>query len=279
MNPNALYDNIVSSFSEFVNSNNLMREASVPVISYFSDDCNPRSSKIGGKFPYLPNEEIPLCSSCKQFPMMALQLYVPSLPEFIIDLFPDDMKQSLVVLSICPSCLGSKGFNVRTYNDEQLDELVYHDDVGKEWSELPLIMQRSFNVGPNSPHTYSQFDMKKQYIQFASIQSWNDTMMAPYPSVDEVKKLMKANHIDTNNRSFLAAHSINMQNKISGCSYLGGWPCFCKKDLTPEGYKILFNFCESEACSLEWGNGGTAQLWIGTDENSGKFKFTCSSYY
>ena len=138
-----IYTKVMREYSDFVKSNNLTRKASIPIISSFEDDCNPRISKIGGKFPYLPDETIQECPKCKQFPMMVAQLYVPSLPLYIQDIFPKSLKQSLIVLSICPSCLGSDYYCVRTYDESQLDSLVYHDDVGKKWSTPQYIMSRT----------------------------------------------------------------------------------------------------------------------------------------
>ncbi|OHT02771.1 hypothetical protein TRFO_30030 [Tritrichomonas foetus] len=273
-----LYEKIVSNYTNFITKYDLMRKAAVPITSDFEDDGNPRISKIGGKFPYLPNEEISLCNECHQFPMMVAQLYVPSLPDFIQVLFPSDFKNSLIVLSVCPSCLGSKCYNVKAYNESQLDDLEYHDDVGEKWSTPEFLNLRCFNFQPNSPQTYDLIDQKRQYFEFKTITNWNETMMAPYTSVGEVKSLLKKEKIEDNHRTFLAAHEINMKNEIAGNSYLGGWPCFCQEDQTPEGYKILLNLSESAAATLEWGNSGTAQLWIGVGGNSGKFKFTCSSH-
>lgn len=270
---------IMKEYSDFVKSNNLTRKASIPIISSFEDDCNPRISKFGGKFPYLPTETIKECPNCHQFPMMVAQLYVPTLPGYIQDLFPESLKHSLVVLSICPSCLGSEHYNISTYNETQLNDLIYHDDIGKQWSTPQFIQMRSFNFQPNSPQTYDEIDQQRQYFQFNTITGWKDTEMVPYASVDEVKNLLKESKIDSNsNRVFLVAHEMNMKNEISANSYLGGWPHFCKEDQTPENYRILLNLCESPAATLEWGNGGTAQIWIGINENEGKFKFTCSTH-
>lgn len=273
-----IYMSILKSYTKFVESNNLTRKASIPIISSFETDGNPRISKIGGKFPYLENETIPECPKCHEIPMMVAQLYVPTLPDYIQRLFPESLQKSLVVLSVCPSCLGSEHYCIHTYDESQLDNLIYHDDVGEKWATPQYNMMRIFNFQPNSPQTYDAIDQQKQYLQFNAITGWKDTEMVPYASVDEVKNLMKGANIEPNNRVFLIAHEINMKNEISGNSYLGGWPHFCQEDQTPKGYQILLNLCESPAATLEWGNGGTAQLWIGINENEGKFKFTCSTH-
>lgn len=266
---------VMKKYNDFAAKYNLLRKASVPEISEIESDGNPRVSKFGGKFPYLPDETIPECTHCHQFPMMVAQLYVPSLPHFIQDLFPESQRQSLIVLSICPSCLGFNGYNVNVYSEDQLDQLIYHDDVGQKWATPEMNMMRICNFRPGSPHSLDELDQQKQFLRLTTVTSWRDAEMAPYSSVKEVKDLMEKEKIESNQRMFLAAHDINIKNCIAGHSYVGGWPHFTGDDQTPEHYKILLNITESEEATLEWGNGGTAQLWIGTDENAGKFKFTC----
>jgi hypothetical protein len=36
--------------------------------------------------------------------------------------------------------------------------------------------------------------------------------------------------------------------------------------------------CASDAATLEWGDAGTAQVWVGSDAHAGEFRFTCASH-
>lgn len=272
------YEEAVSFAKSFIDKHKLFLKCSIPIISEMEDDCNPRVSKFGGKFPYLEDEVIPKCHVCDQFPMMVVQLYVPSLPEYIQDLFPENYKKSLLVLGVCPECLGSNWYHIRVYSEDELDKLVYHEDEGKNWAKPEYHERRNFPRIPFSPQPYDAYDEQRQYFHLCTIVDWKDTEMVPYTSLKTVQDLLKKEGIDNNNRYFLVAHGINMQNNVSGNSYLGGWPHFCNGDQTPESYKILLNICESEAATLGWGDCGTAQIWIGFGKNEGKFKFTCSSH-
>ncbi|KAH0792843.1 hypothetical protein GPJ56_003253 [Histomonas meleagridis] len=272
------YEKTVTQIKEFINKNNLYRKTAIPVISSVAEDENPRVSKFGGKYPYLPNETIQKCPVCEQFPMMAVQLYIPSLPEFVQQYFQEADRKSLLVLGICPECLGSNGYQIKIYGEGELDKLVYHDDHGKIWASPEYHERRHFPRIPFSPQPYDSFDEQRQYFQFCTIESWKETEMVPYTSLKQIQELIKSEGIESSNRYFLIAHGINMQNNVSGNSYLAGWPHFCESDQTPDGYQILLNMCESEAATLGWGDCGTAQIWVGTGSNAGKYLFTCSSH-
>jgi hypothetical protein len=70
-----------------------------------------------------------------------------------------------------------------------------------------------------------------------------------------------------------------MRAGVAAACYVAGWPRFCGDDQTPgDGWVLLLNLCESEIATLEWGDCGTAQLWVGVDEHEGEFRFTCSSH-
>lgn len=272
------YEQAVSFTKSFISKHNLFLRCSTPVVSECEPDCNPRVSKFGGQFPYLDGESVPRCTVCDQFPMMAAQLYVPSLPAYVQELFPERERRSLLVLGICPECLGSHGYHIRSYAEDELDRLVYHADEGRDWARPEYHERRVFPRIPFSPQPYDAYDEQRQYFHHCTVVDWQDSEMVPYTSLRSVQELLKKEGIDNNNRYFLVAHSINMQNNVSGNTYLCGWPHFCDGDQTPEDFRILLNMCESEAATLGWGDCGTAQLWIGTGKNEGKYMFTCSSH-
>lgn len=271
------YAKVIATFSGFIQKHSLVLKAAYPSVSMFSDDCNPRSSKFGGKIPYLPSEQCPHCSSCDENMMMIAQLYFPSLPDFITEELREEDRDKLLVISVCPRCLGTKEYNIKLYTPDELDSLVYHDDVGELWAKPEMQFRRLLNAIPNSPFTYDEFDMRKQVMSFSAIEEWKETEMVPYPSVDKIRDLMREDGIEPNQRMNFAAHEFNMKSCISAASYLGGWPKFYGKDLTPgEDWKILLTLSESEGASLEWGDCGLAQIWMGTGSEAGNFKFIVS---
>lgn len=271
------YAKVIATFSSFIQKHDLVRKAAYPDISMFGEDCNPRSSKFGGKIPYLPSETCPHCSVCDQDMMMIAQLYLPSLPDFVTENLQEADREKLMVISVCPQCLGTHEYSIKLYSENELDNLVYHDDVGKAWGKPEMQYRRTINPMPNSPFTFDEFDLKKQVMSFAAVGEWKETEMVPYPCLDMVKELMREDGIEANQRMTFAAHEFNMNNSISAASYLGGWPKFYGSDLTPgDHWKIFLTLNESEATTLEWGECGLAQIWVGIGEESGKFKFVVS---
>ena len=273
------YAKVVSSFNAFVQKHNLTRKAAYPTLSQLADDCNPRQSKFGGKIPYLATEECPKCSSCDQSMMMIAQLFIPSLPEFVQSALAPEDRTKLLVLSVCPQCLGQHGSSIRLYSEDQLDSLVYHDDVGESWSKEDHQYARTVGRWFHSPHPFDAFEAQKRWMHFSAIDEWKVCDMVPYMSVEKVKQLLKEDGIEGGQRMTFAAHDFNIKSGVGATAYLGGWPRFCGPDLTPgDDWTLLLSMLESEAASLEWGDSGVAHLWAGTGENSGKFKFTLSSY-
>jgi hypothetical protein len=273
------YSQLLSSFRELVTKHNWLRKAAYPIVSYLLTDGNPRSTKFGGKYPLLPGESVPKCPSCDQTMMMIVQLFVPSLPEFVQTQFPSQSRDGLLVLGVCPECLGSSGHSIRVYSGAELDSLVYHDDVGEQWSQPEFQYRRRFPRIPNSPPEFDEVDRRRQFMRFCLVGGWTETEMVPYASSTVVKQRLQEEHQQLSQRTFIAAHDMNMKSGLGATCYIGGWPRFCSDDQSPgENFVLLFSLCESEAASLEWGDAGTAQIWMGINDRAGEFRFTCSSY-
>jgi hypothetical protein len=274
------YGKVISSYQSFIAKYDLTRKAAYASISHAGTDGNPRISKFGGKYPRLPGEPVPQCSSCQQQLMMIAQLYLPSIPSYILESLPEDQRDKLLVLGVCPECMGSLGYDIRTYASSDLDALEYQDDVGEQWTHADMIYRRRFPRMLNSPQTYDAFDRQRQYMQLRLVSSWIDSEMVPYSSVASVRQKLEEENIPINQRIFIAAHDINLKHGVAATVYLGGWAHFCGgTDQTPgDDFVVLLNLSESEAASLEWGDAGTAQIWAGTGEHAGEFKFTVSSH-
>jgi hypothetical protein len=273
------YSTLLSSFQSVISTHNLTRKAAYPTISHSSSDCNPRTTKFGGQYHLPPNASPPQCESCNQTMMMIAQLYIPSLPEFIQSQVPPSLQESLIVLAVCPECLGSSGYQIHIHENSILDNLVYHEDIGSQWSQPEFQYRRRFPRLPNSPQRFDAVDQRRQCMDLRVISGWTETEMVPHPSNSILKEKLEEAKIPMNQRIFLAAHDMNLRAGVAATCYVGGWPRFCGEDQTPgEDWVVLLNLCESDVATLEWGDCGTAQIWMGIREKEGEFKFTCSSH-
>jgi hypothetical protein len=276
--PMEQYTTTLADFGAFVRGAKLVRKAAYSTVSYINDG-NPRSTKFGGKYPRPPADPHPKCDLCDQPMMMIVQLYVPTLPDFIQAHFPAQARDQLIVLGVCPECLGSGGYSIRAYGAAELDGLAYHDDIGEQWAQPDLQSRRRFPRVTNSPPAYDAVDQRRLYMNFSGVGGWTETEMVPDATVDSVRAKLAEAQVPINERIFIAAHDINMKNGIVANCYLGGWPHYCGEDQTPgDDYVLLLNISESENATLDWGDSGTAQIWMGVKGKAGEFKFTCSSF-
>jgi hypothetical protein len=221
----------------------------------------------------LPDEEIPSCKECKEKMMMIVQIFVAELPDFIRSLFREDSQDSLLVLGVCPQCLGSYGYDIRLYKQEELDRLEYIPDVGEKWSSPEMFCSRVAFRRPNSPQSFDAIDRQRQWMAFCQVSSWVVSKMVPSPRIPQVKKLLKNDEMKPSQRLVIASHDINLEHNVIGKCHLGGWPRTCNGF---DNFVLLLSLCESEATSLDWGNCGWAELWIGVGSHLGDFKFTWS---
>ena len=266
------------SLWEIIQENNLMKPAAYPIVE--EEDCqNPRVSKFGGDYPSLPEETFNVCPSCqtKDFLLVA-QLYIPTLPDFIQQIFPEKYRQSLIVFGVCPRCLGYNGYRVRIYSDEQLDQLKYQPDIGPSFSTSLNYSSRVFPPIPQSPHPFDILDAQRCYIQPKTITDWKIVESAPNSTIQSIISLFKREGVNIDHL-FLDLADINIQTGALGHSLLGGWPHFAKKEDSPENYQLILNFTESPESTLAIGEGGAGQLWVKVENENIEFKYTCSCNY
>ena len=71
--------------------------------------------------------------------------------------------------------------------------------------------------------------------------------------------------------------TMHMQNELKELTYLGGYPVFVQGDDQPPGTVLLMEMEESEASTNMWGDCGTAQVWMTTGDDYGRFmmQFAC----
>jgi hypothetical protein len=249
------YGTLLTSFEAVIASHNLLRKAACPTASTDQADANPRTSKFGGKYPVRPNDSLPKCASCEQTMMMIIQLYIPSLPEFIKTQVPPEIQDSLLVLGVCPECLGSAGYRIDVHHSDVLDTLVYHEDVGPQWSTPEFQYRRRFPRVPNSPQPFDAVDQRRRWMDLRVIGGWNETEMVPHPSNAVLREALEQAKIPVNQRISLAVHDISIRAGVAASCYAGGWPRFCGEDQTPgKNWIVLCNLCESDLATLEWGD-------------------------
>jgi hypothetical protein len=103
--------------------------------------------------------------------MMIVQLFIPSLPDFIQAQFPSQSRDGLLVLGVCPECLEH---SIRVYGGAELDSLVYHDDVGEQWLQPEFQYRRRFPWIPNSPPAFDGVDRRRQFMRFCLVGGWTE---------------------------------------------------------------------------------------------------------
>ena len=197
---------------EFLEKKGMTRKAFYPGDLKKEDSIDPRITKFGGKVPRLPTEEK------DDFPLL-VQLYVPSLPEPIQDLFQEEHKGSLIVVAIDSEDLGyeAKDRRISVYTSDQLDQLVYSDSSGEPVNEPRIVC--TWEEGIQYPN--ESLD-NLEYIEEAGF------------SVEDLSTLNEANECDQNQKT-----------------YLGGWPQFTQSDDTPtDGKVLLMQFEESDDSTL-----------------------------
>ena len=195
-------------------------------------------SKFGGKIPHLQNEEIPKCPTCGKECELLLQLYVPGLPEYAQNLFPENLKDSLSLLFICAEDLPDMQGKMisRVYNSDQIDNLVYANPPENAQVESAI------------------------FTNYEMLDTYNDTSNEYMESMGEIddaamEELMRKIRVDI---------------RKAKC-YFGGYPYYQQSEETPgDDCTLLLNVEEDENCSLTWGDAGNAQIWVKND-NSGEF--------
>lgn len=255
-----------------------MLPASYPITESI-DTHDPRFSKFGGDYPMLETEKHGECSYCgtNEFLLVA-QLYIPTLPQYIQNLFPEKFQNSLIVFGICPRCIGHEGYIVRVYDENQLDNLIYHTDIGPEWATASNCSSRVFPPSPKSPHPFDKLDARRCYIEPHTVTEWKTIQNAPNSTIIDIQTIFEDEGFDPNHL-FLELAGINLETNALGHTLLGGWPHFAEPSNLLPDFHLLLNISESLECSLGVGENGSGQLWVKASDDSLEFKYTCSCTY
>ncbi|KAH0795832.1 hypothetical protein GPJ56_000199 [Histomonas meleagridis] len=214
----------------------------IPVVEDL-DSTDPRVSKFGGRAPYLPKNGPNKCQYCQSPKSTIFSFYVESLPAEIQRLFPSDSLTSVLVGYGCEECCD---FDVVLYNKDEIDHLIY-----------------------------DEIDSDNIFNENRVITGWEESFMYPTSS-DVLKKLdpempsCELNIADI----ILESHDDELWHRGT---YLGGYPIFDQGDDQPPDTELLLEMEESEQSTNQWGDCGTAQVWMTTGKDFGVFKlqFAC----
>ncbi|KAH0785300.1 hypothetical protein GPJ56_010711 [Histomonas meleagridis] len=222
----------------------LAKPCYAPIVEDY-DTTNPRVSKFGGRAPYLPCNGYHKCESCGQTTSLIFSLYVPSLPTEIQSYFPISERECVLIGLACEHCYSN--LKVICYKNDEINDLIYEE------------------IDP-------QFIFNENRV----IKQWRQSTSYP-TSLEMLKKLLPNMQSD----DLLIANRIIEEeyNPNRKCvTYLGGYPLFVQGDDQPDDTVLLMEMEESYETTNPWGDCGTAQVWMTTDDNFGEFiiQFACS---
>ena len=230
------------SYWDFFINHNLWKTGYFPICESH-DSSSPKVSKFGGSCPHLPQDPRPTCKSCDNHLEVLLQLYIPSLPQPVKQLFPNHLQNSLIVFNYCTECMPSNeedAITWKVYNESDFANLVF--DIPPSEAKI-------------EPAVVKEWQAFKSIN--ASTEHYYDMLHDENGALDEVKM-----------EEFVRELKIN----YAGTTYLLGNPDFTEGEYTPEpGMVNLACFEQDNSFSMMWGDAGYAHLWMTPGDNFGKF--------
>jgi hypothetical protein len=234
----------VALLREMVADGRLEAPAFIPMVRV--GDCrNPRCIKFGGLIPHERAAGYPICRACRVPVAHVLTIYVPLLPPGIQEMFPEGDREHVIVVCYCEQC--SLQLPVFVFRDEEIDRLVMSPD------------HVSFRRPFNEPRV---------------VIGWKEARSRPdWGGVDQLK-ISGMNYRPANVWNDLVEPEFN--DSAVG-TYVGGFPRYVQDPARPTpSARLLVQMQQSRASTAMWGDCGTAQLWMETGENYGKFQVTWS---
>ena len=228
---------------QFFAAHNLWRTGYEPICQ-FQESNSPLVSKYGGLIPRLPQNPVIGCPECGHQKEVLLQLFIPSLPQAVQELFPEQIRRGLIVFTYCTECMPSNennGITFNVYGENELANLVFDSPPG---------------------------DAK---IKSSVIGQWT-----PFISIDASSEkfsqcLAQAGIDDLKMEDFVRS----LKDRYAGTCYLLGTPDFTEGEYDPpEGMVLLANFEQDKNFSMMWGDAGIAQLWMRPGDGFGEFNLT-----
>jgi hypothetical protein len=232
----------ISRIEAFVSDGTLELPAFIPLV-HAGDSATPRCIKFGGSLPHDPLIGYPLCPVCRVPTTHILTLYVPLLPRLIQELFPDDEKETVIVVCYCEQCFLE--VPVFVYRGEEIDRLVLSANLGSRG--------RAFN----EPRIVYDWQESKSYPDWSGFERLH-LMGMTYEPGQVWRDLFETK-----------------MSKCTGLTYVGGFPEFVQGPENPtRESRLLMQIAESDGSTGMWGDCGSAQLWMEVGEDYGKFQVT-----
>jgi hypothetical protein len=231
----------VTRLRTLVSDGTLELPAFVPLVR--EGDCaDPRCIKFGGCVPHDPIG-YPQCPICDVAAAHVVTIYVPMLPEPLQDLFPQDERETVIVVCYCEQCF--REVPVFVFRREEIDQLVV--SIGNPGRRTPF----------NEPRMVIGWRMEKSHPDPVGLDAVNIPGMNYRPS---------------------RVWGDVIEEKLERCAqgtYFGGFPEYVHyvEQPTPTS-RLLLEITQSKASTAMWGDCGTAQLWMEVGENYGKFQVT-----
>lgn len=228
-------------FWNFFMTHNLWKPGYMPQCENH-DSTSTQASKFGGSCPHLSQDPVPVCPLCQNRLEVLLQLYIPSLPEQVRQLFAPSQQQSLIVFYYCTDCMESNSENAlhfKIFNQDDLQNVV-------------------FDLPPN-----------ESKINPAVIVSW-----IPFKSIDGTTETFYQIFNGQNQLDEVAMEEFHREIKrqYAGTTYLLGNPDFTEGEYgRPEGMINLACFQQDNNFSMMWGDAGYAHLWMMPGDENGQF--------
>jgi hypothetical protein len=229
-----------------------IRTAYYPIIEH-NDVCSPTVSRFGGSFCKLPEETFPLCCFGSGSFINIVQLYIPTLPAEIQNLFPESKRKCLLVYQICSECLSWEKPIVKLYFPEDFEKLEFS--------------KSQYSLKPSHVTEWKQYDSMMYSLQLTYFSEKLISEGKPSFFLENDPDKYHEHFFEKIRETVEKLHPRHNSN-------LGAFPDFVQDDETPEGFEILANFEEDEICNIMWGDAGTAQLWVRTDDDNVELKAT-----
>lgn len=239
------YTNDEAKILEHFDSQNLTKKGNFIYCKKDASTQEIKLSKFGGEIPQ-PNTQgaVPKCSDCKKDLEVLVQLYVPTLPENVKSLFPDDLKESLIVVFLCPDdipCQTQSNLLYKIYNQEQIKTLCYTKSNSNKIDCAVFNEYKEYD-------TYG--DMLNVYLE----------NYKNFPEIDQVK-----------------VEELMWKIRASRGSkcYFGGFPYYNQSETNPgDDYQLLINLEDDNHFSMMWGDAGSAQIWVKKNADENRFLLT-----
>jgi hypothetical protein len=231
----------IEQFRALIKDGTLEKPMWVPLVK-IGDIANARCVRFGGSMPHDPIAGYPLCPVCHVPVTHIMTMYVGLLPPEVQAFFPEDERETVLVVGYCEHCFLE--VPVQVFHGSEIDNLVFsanHTNHGRPFNEPRVVV--GWMEGRSRPDGEGILELALEGMKYESVTVWNELFE---------KNLMK-----------------------SQVTYAGGFPRYIQGSERPKATsKLLFEMADSEASTGMWGDCGSAQLWMETGGDYGKFQVT-----